>query len=189
MCANRTAQCLATRQQKTKDLKVLDTLFFMNCFTVWFMFHFKEVHAYIFNVFFVCRSPEGEPGHPQFGNAAKTWKAQTEAGHPSTICPTGHREYQAGASRSINIQCYPKLLLSLKLNETKHTRIQVQEAGGSNQMPGGMDHDRSAQMLVPSVDIRIRALNQEPNLNGYVFSNTILQVSEKYSIYSRIVHK
>ncbi|XP_023197954.1 transcriptional coactivator YAP1-like isoform X1 [Xiphophorus maculatus] len=53
-----------------------------------------------------------------------------------------------------------------QLNETKHTRIQVQEAGGSNQMPGGMDHDRSAQMLVPSVDIRIRALNQEPNLNG-----------------------
>ncbi|XP_007556469.1 PREDICTED: transcriptional coactivator YAP1-like isoform X3 [Poecilia mexicana] len=43
---------------------------------------------------------------------------------------------------------------------------QVQEAGGSNQMPGGMDHDRSAQMLVPSVDIRIRALNQESNLNG-----------------------
>ncbi|XP_008425352.1 transcriptional coactivator YAP1-like isoform X1 [Poecilia reticulata] len=43
---------------------------------------------------------------------------------------------------------------------------QVQEAGGSNQMPGGMDHDRSAQMLVPSVDIRIRTLNQESNLNG-----------------------
>ncbi|KAM4726424.1 transcriptional coactivator YAP1-like isoform 1-T1 [Anableps anableps] len=43
---------------------------------------------------------------------------------------------------------------------------QVQEAGGSNQMPGGIDHDRSTQMLVPSVDIRIRALNQEPNLNG-----------------------
>uniref|UniRef100_A0A3P9PTW4 Transcriptional coactivator YAP1-like n=1 Tax=Poecilia reticulata TaxID=8081 RepID=A0A3P9PTW4_POERE len=97
---------------------------------------------------------------------AKTRKAQTEARRPSTICPTGQREYQAGASRSINIQCYPKLLLSLKSNEIKHTRIQVQEAGGSNQMPGGMDHDRSAQMLVPSVDIRIRTLNQESNLNG-----------------------
>lgn len=172
---------------KKKDLKVLDTLFFMNCFTVWFTFHFKEVHACIFNVSLCC-SPEGEPGHPQFGNAAKTWKAQTEAGRPSTICPTGHREYQAGASRSTNIQCYLKLLLSLKFDEIKHTRIQVQEAGGSNQMPGGMDHDRSAQMLVPSVDIRIRALNQEPNLNGYVFTNTILQVSETYSIYSCIVH-
>uniref|UniRef100_A0A087YKH0 Transcriptional coactivator YAP1-like n=1 Tax=Poecilia formosa TaxID=48698 RepID=A0A087YKH0_POEFO len=48
---------------------------------------------------------------------------------------------------------------------------QVQEAGGSNQMPGGMDHDRSAQMLVPSVDIRIRALNQESNLNGRFVNN------------------
>uniref|UniRef100_A0A3B5MWC4 Yes1 associated transcriptional regulator n=1 Tax=Xiphophorus couchianus TaxID=32473 RepID=A0A3B5MWC4_9TELE len=113
---------------------------------------------------------DGEMYYIDHINQATTWDdprlAQTEAGHPSTICPTGHRERQAGASRSINIQCYPKLLLSLKLNETKHTRIQVQEAGGSNQMPGGMDHDRSAQMLVPSVDIRIRALNQEPNLNG-----------------------
>uniref|UniRef100_A0A8C6P542 Yes1 associated transcriptional regulator n=1 Tax=Nothobranchius furzeri TaxID=105023 RepID=A0A8C6P542_NOTFU len=35
-----------------------------------------------------------------------------------------------------------------------------------NQIPRGMDHDRSAQMLVPSVDARIRALNQEPTLNG-----------------------
>jgi len=41
-----------------------------------------------------------------------------------------------------------------------------QEAGGRNQMPGGMDHDRSAQMLVQSVDVRIRAPNPEPTLNG-----------------------
>uniref|UniRef100_A0A3Q0R0T5 Yes1 associated transcriptional regulator n=1 Tax=Amphilophus citrinellus TaxID=61819 RepID=A0A3Q0R0T5_AMPCI len=35
-----------------------------------------------------------------------------------------------------------------------------------NQMPGGMDHDRSAQTLVPSLDVRIRASNHEPTLNG-----------------------
>uniref|UniRef100_A0A8C9YVG3 Transcriptional coactivator YAP1-like n=1 Tax=Sander lucioperca TaxID=283035 RepID=A0A8C9YVG3_SANLU len=35
-----------------------------------------------------------------------------------------------------------------------------------NQMPGGMDHDRNAQTLVPSLDVRIRASNHEPTLNG-----------------------
>ncbi|KAM4545416.1 transcriptional coactivator YAP1-like isoform 1-T1 [Odontesthes bonariensis] len=45
-------------------------------------------------------------------------------------------------------------------------QITPQEAGGRNQMPGGMDHDRSAQMLVQSVDVRIRAPNPEPTLNG-----------------------
>ncbi|XP_034406611.1 transcriptional coactivator YAP1-like isoform X2 [Cyclopterus lumpus] len=42
----------------------------------------------------------------------------------------------------------------------------TQEAGGRNQMPGGMDHDRNAQTLVPSLDVRIRASNHEPTLNG-----------------------
>lgn len=41
-----------------------------------------------------------------------------------------------------------------------------QEAGGRNQMPGGMDHDRNAQTLVPSLDVRIRGSNHEPTLNG-----------------------
>ncbi|XP_028322905.1 transcriptional coactivator YAP1-like isoform X1 [Gouania willdenowi] len=41
-----------------------------------------------------------------------------------------------------------------------------QEAARRNQMPGGMDHDRSAQTLVPNLDVRIRASNQEPTLNG-----------------------
>ncbi|KAF7205695.1 transcriptional coactivator YAP1 isoform X1 [Nothobranchius furzeri] len=45
-------------------------------------------------------------------------------------------------------------------------QITPQDAAGRNQIPRGMDHDRSAQMLVPSVDARIRALNQEPTLNG-----------------------
>ncbi|XP_013858633.1 transcriptional coactivator YAP1 isoform X1 [Austrofundulus limnaeus] len=45
-------------------------------------------------------------------------------------------------------------------------QIAPQEAAGRSQIPGGMDHDRSTQMLVPSVDVRIRALNQEPTLNG-----------------------
>uniref|UniRef100_A0A7N6BS80 WW domain-containing protein n=1 Tax=Anabas testudineus TaxID=64144 RepID=A0A7N6BS80_ANATE len=35
-----------------------------------------------------------------------------------------------------------------------------------NQMPGGMDHDRNAQTLVPPLDVRIRASNHEPTLNG-----------------------
>ncbi|XP_056267517.1 transcriptional coactivator YAP1-like isoform X2 [Pseudoliparis swirei] len=42
----------------------------------------------------------------------------------------------------------------------------TQEAGGRNQMPGGMDHDRNALTLVPSLDVRIRASNHEPTLNG-----------------------
>ncbi|MEQ2278021.1 hypothetical protein XENORESO_011183 [Xenotaenia resolanae] len=54
----------------------------------------------------------------------------------------------------------------LRLKQGIPPQFAPQEAGGSNQMPGGMDHDRSAQMLVQSVDVRIRALNQEPNLNG-----------------------
>ncbi|KAM9728927.1 transcriptional coactivator YAP1-like isoform 1-T1 [Menidia menidia] len=45
-------------------------------------------------------------------------------------------------------------------------QITPQDAGGRNQMPGGMDHDRSAQMLLQSVDVRIRAPNPEPTLNG-----------------------
>ncbi|XP_042354888.1 transcriptional coactivator YAP1-like isoform X2 [Plectropomus leopardus] len=43
----------------------------------------------------------------------------------------------------------------------------TQEAGGRNQMPGGMDHDRNAQTLHPSsLDVRIRSSNHEPTLNG-----------------------
>ncbi|KAL3042874.1 hypothetical protein OYC64_020735 [Pagothenia borchgrevinki] len=42
----------------------------------------------------------------------------------------------------------------------------TQEAGGRNQMPGGMDHDRNALTLVPSLDVRIRSSNHEPTLNG-----------------------
>ncbi|GAA6214865.1 transcriptional coactivator YAP1-like isoform X2 [Lates japonicus] len=41
-------------------------------------------------------------------------------------------------------------------------QITPQEAGGRNQM----DHDRNAQTLVPSLDVRIRASNHEPTLNG-----------------------
>ncbi|XP_029957424.1 transcriptional coactivator YAP1-like isoform X1 [Salarias fasciatus] len=41
-----------------------------------------------------------------------------------------------------------------------------QEAGGRSQMPGGMDHDRSSQTLVPPLDVRIRAPSYEPTLNG-----------------------
>uniref|UniRef100_A0AAQ6A8I2 WW domain-containing protein n=1 Tax=Amphiprion ocellaris TaxID=80972 RepID=A0AAQ6A8I2_AMPOC len=35
-----------------------------------------------------------------------------------------------------------------------------------SQMPGGMDHDRNTQTLVPPLDVRIRASNHEPTLNG-----------------------
>uniref|UniRef100_A0A3B3ZMU0 WW domain-containing protein n=1 Tax=Periophthalmus magnuspinnatus TaxID=409849 RepID=A0A3B3ZMU0_9GOBI len=35
-----------------------------------------------------------------------------------------------------------------------------------NRMPGGMDHDRNTQTLVPPLDVRIRASNHEPTLNG-----------------------
>ncbi|XP_022070042.2 transcriptional coactivator YAP1-like isoform X2 [Acanthochromis polyacanthus] len=45
-------------------------------------------------------------------------------------------------------------------------QITSQEAGGRSQMSGGMDHDRSAQTLVPPLDVRIRASNHEPTLNG-----------------------
>ncbi|KAM6907625.1 transcriptional coactivator YAP1-like [Xenentodon cancila] len=45
-------------------------------------------------------------------------------------------------------------------------QVRGHEAGGRNQMSSGMDHDRNAQILVPSVDVRIRAPNHEPTLNG-----------------------
>lgn len=45
-------------------------------------------------------------------------------------------------------------------------QVTPQEAGGRSQMPGGMDHDRSAQSLVPPLDVRIRAPSYEPTLNG-----------------------
>ncbi|CAI5643588.1 transcriptional coactivator YAP1 isoform X2 [Oreochromis niloticus] len=45
-------------------------------------------------------------------------------------------------------------------------QIPPQDVGGRSQMPGGMDHDRSAQTLIPSLDVRIRASNHEPTLNG-----------------------
>ncbi|XP_030010751.1 transcriptional coactivator YAP1-like isoform X2 [Sphaeramia orbicularis] len=45
-------------------------------------------------------------------------------------------------------------------------QITPQDAGGRNQMPGGMDHDRNTQTLVPPLDVRIRSSNHEPTLNG-----------------------
>ncbi|CAJ1063955.1 transcriptional coactivator YAP1-like isoform X2 [Xyrichtys novacula] len=45
-------------------------------------------------------------------------------------------------------------------------QIPPQDAGGRNQMHGGMDHDRNTQTLVPSLDVRIRSSNHEPTLNG-----------------------
>nr|XP_020454164.1 transcriptional coactivator YAP1-like isoform X2 [Monopterus albus] len=45
-------------------------------------------------------------------------------------------------------------------------QITAQDAGGRNQMLGGMDHDRNAQTLLPTLDVRIRASNHEPTLNG-----------------------
>ncbi|XP_029029724.1 transcriptional coactivator YAP1-like isoform X2 [Betta splendens] len=40
------------------------------------------------------------------------------------------------------------------------------QAGGRNQVPGGMDHDRNSQTLISSLDVRIRGSNHEPALNG-----------------------
>ncbi|XP_028277482.1 transcriptional coactivator YAP1-like isoform X2 [Parambassis ranga] len=45
-------------------------------------------------------------------------------------------------------------------------QLTPQDAGGRNQIPSGMDHDRSAQTHVPSLDVRIRGSNHEPTLNG-----------------------
>uniref|UniRef100_I3JBA7 WW domain-containing protein n=1 Tax=Oreochromis niloticus TaxID=8128 RepID=I3JBA7_ORENI len=39
-------------------------------------------------------------------------------------------------------------------------RVKSGDVGGRSQMPGGMDHDRSAQTLIPSLDVRIRMLKQ-----------------------------
>lgn len=43
---------------------------------------------------------------------------------------------------------------------------QLADAGVRSRMPGGMDHDRNTQTLVPPLDVRIRASNHEPTLNG-----------------------
>lgn len=53
-----------------------------------------------------------------------------------------------------------------RLRCKQQMQITSQDAGGRNQMPGGMDHDRNAQTLVPSLDVRIRTPNHEPTLNG-----------------------
>ncbi|XP_011609930.1 transcriptional coactivator YAP1-like isoform X1 [Takifugu rubripes] len=45
-------------------------------------------------------------------------------------------------------------------------QLPPQEAAGRNQVSGGLDHDRNTQMLVPPLDVRIRAPNHEPTLNG-----------------------
>ncbi|KAM4620429.1 transcriptional coactivator YAP1-like isoform 1-T2 [Polymixia lowei] len=44
--------------------------------------------------------------------------------------------------------------------------ITAQDAGGRSQLPGGMEHERNTQNLVPSLDVRIRTSNHEPVLNG-----------------------
>ncbi|XP_056140945.1 transcriptional coactivator YAP1-like isoform X2 [Lampris incognitus] len=44
--------------------------------------------------------------------------------------------------------------------------VTAQDAGGRNQLPSGMDHDRNAQKLVPPLDVRLRTSNHEPALNG-----------------------
>ncbi|XP_024122107.1 transcriptional coactivator YAP1 isoform X1 [Oryzias melastigma] len=54
----------------------------------------------------------------------------------------------------------------LRCKQGAPPQVTQQEAAGRNQMSAGMDHDRSGQVLVPSVDARIRAPNHETALNG-----------------------
>ncbi|CAL9685512.1 unnamed protein product [Knipowitschia caucasica] len=64
-------------------------------------------------------------------------------------------------------------LLSLAIqqrqeNERLRCKQQVtsQDSGVRNRMTSGMDHDRNTQTLVSPLDVRIRASNHEPTLNG-----------------------
>ncbi|KAM9332847.1 transcriptional coactivator YAP1-like isoform 2-T2 [Pholidichthys leucotaenia] len=54
----------------------------------------------------------------------------------------------------------------LKCKQGIPQQVTLQEAGGRSQKAVGMDHDRSGQTLVPSLDVRIRSSNHEPTLNG-----------------------
>ncbi|XP_020778636.1 transcriptional coactivator YAP1 isoform X2 [Boleophthalmus pectinirostris] len=64
-------------------------------------------------------------------------------------------------------------LLSLAIQQRQENerlrckqQVTTQDAAVRNRMPGGMDHDRNTQTLVPPLDVRIRASNHEPTLNG-----------------------
>ncbi|XP_029029726.1 transcriptional coactivator YAP1-like isoform X4 [Betta splendens] len=75
--------------------------------------------------------------------------------------------------QSISPETAQKMNLSLVLQQ-RQDKLRCEglppqfapQAGGRNQVPGGMDHDRNSQTLISSLDVRIRGSNHEPALNG-----------------------
>lgn len=125
-------------------------------------------------MWFVCCSPEDEPQHSWLGAAAEAGKGEDEAtARPPPSNPSSGRcRCVAGPPvRVLNVKT-PSGRFSFFFFSTVWEKLVCvcarQEAAGRNQMPGGLDHDRNTQMLVPPLDVRIRAPNHEPTLNGWV---------------------
>lgn len=105
----------------------------------------------------LCCSPENESRRPQLGHAT-AGEAQVQARRPSTSHTAGQRSNKEAAASAAR-------LWGICVDAYRAVSV-WQEAAGRNQMSAGMDHDRSGQVLVPSVDARIRAPNHETALNG-----------------------
>ncbi|XP_026227259.1 transcriptional coactivator YAP1-like isoform X2 [Anabas testudineus] len=98
------------------------------------------------------------PGTPVHAHSLSNPAPTTQ---PQNIIPETAQKMNPGLLGLVMQQRQEKLRC-----EGLSAQITPQEAAGRNQMPGGMDHDRNAQTLVPPLDVRIRASNHEPTLNG-----------------------
>ncbi|XP_028322906.1 transcriptional coactivator YAP1-like isoform X2 [Gouania willdenowi] len=101
------------------------------------------------------------PGPPGHAHSLSNPAPNTQ---PQNITPETVQKMNPGILGIAMQQRQEKERLRFKQGIPQQTT--PQEAARRNQMPGGMDHDRSAQTLVPNLDVRIRASNQEPTLNG-----------------------
>ncbi|XP_023818353.1 transcriptional coactivator YAP1 isoform X2 [Oryzias latipes] len=103
------------------------------------------------------------------------------AQHPIANAPVHSHSFSNPApttqAQSVNPESAQKMspgVLSLAMQRQEKLRckqgappqVTQQEGAGRNQMSAGLDHDRSGQVLVPSVDARIRAPNHETAMNG-----------------------
>ncbi|XP_072302238.1 transcriptional coactivator YAP1-like isoform X2 [Eucyclogobius newberryi] len=135
----------------------------------------------------MAKTPTGQRYFLNHVDKTTTWhdprlaQLQSAAQHPlSGAGPPAHTHSLSNPAPTVQPQnINPETakmnpgLLSLAIqqrqeNERLRCKQQVtsQDSGVRNRMPGGMDRDRNTQTLVPPLDVRIRASNHEPTLNG-----------------------
>ncbi|KAM4620431.1 transcriptional coactivator YAP1-like isoform 2-T3 [Polymixia lowei] len=105
--------------------------------------------------------------HPIAGTPvyANTLANSTSTSQTQNISPEPAQKMNPGLIGMATQQRQDKERLRCK-HQGLPQSITAQDAGGRSQLPGGMEHERNTQNLVPSLDVRIRTSNHEPVLNG-----------------------